>query len=79
MTASKLCSAIRLQKPSWSQRLVVGDKMERPLPYKKHCSMKDDLEPLCLIVHLVAHPVGLEEWPLQERKQWKDLPGEAGY
>jgi len=58
MTASKLCSAIRLQKPSWSQRLVVGDRMERPLPYKKHSSMKDDLEPLCLIVHLVAHPVG---------------------
>src|SRR5207245_10502811 len=38
------------------------------LPHKKHNSTKDDLEPLRLRVHLVAHPVGRSGLALQQSR-----------
>src|SRR5579859_7114344 len=58
MTASMLYSTKQLQEPSWSQHLLVGDRVEIPLPHRKPNSTEDGLEPLRLRVHLVAHLVG---------------------
>src|SRR5512135_320941 len=58
LVASRQCTTQRLQDPSWSPHLLVGDRVELPLPHRKHNSARDGLEPLPLSVQLVAHRVG---------------------